>query len=221
MQRLVLLSDINQLHPILVYRLRELIGGKTFTLGYIPSQTDRDGIYFNKSKSFFSSIGINNFVYFDVDEEYDERRMEELLRCDGVYLSGGNTFSFLERLKTRGMIENIRRMVEAGKPLIGVSAGAIMMSDTINMAGFIDNNTIGLKYLSALQLVPFEFMPHWSRHRSQLAQLREYSSRTGKKIYACCDGNGIIVTDGEVEGYGDIVEIGVKEKPQWNLEYHR
>lgn len=64
-------------------------------------------------------------------------------------------------------------------------------------------------------------MPHWSKHQSQLAQLREYSSRTGKKIYACCDGNGIIDTDGEVERYGDIVEIGVKEKPQWNLEYRR
>ncbi|MGI8386232.1 Type 1 glutamine amidotransferase-like domain-containing protein [Robertmurraya sp. P23] len=212
MQRLVLLSDIDQLHPFLVFRLRELIGGKSFTLGYIPSQTDRERIYYNKSKPFFSSIGINNFVYFDVDEEYDERRMDELLRCDGVYLSGGNTFSFLERLKTRGMIENIQRMVEAGKPLIGVSAGAIMMSDTINMAGFVDNNAIGLEDLCGLQLVPFEFMPHWGKHQSQLAQLRDYSSRTGKKIYACFDGSGIIVTEGKVEGYGDIVEIGVKEK---------
>ncbi|MEK3989763.1 MULTISPECIES: Type 1 glutamine amidotransferase-like domain-containing protein [Robertmurraya] len=210
MKRLVLLSDINQLHPLLASRLRELLGGKSFTLGYIPSQTDSDRIYFNKSKPFFSSIGIHSFVYFDVDEEYDERRMDELLRCDGVYLSGGNTFLFLERLKSRGMIEVIRRMVEAGKPLIGVSAGAIMMSGSIHMADYIDNNAVGLEDLRALQLVPFEFMPHWGNHQSQLAQFKDYSSLAGKKIYACLDGSGIIVTDGVVEKYGDIVEIGVK-----------
>lgn len=217
MQRLVLLSDLNKLQPFLVSRLKEIIGGRTFTLGYIPSQTDRDRIYFNKSKPFFSSIGINNFVYFDVDEEYDEQRMDELLRCDGIYLSGGNTFTFLERLKKHGMIEYIQRMVGSGKPLIGVSAGAIMMSDTIIMAGFIDSNDMGLEDLCALQLVPFEFMPHWGKHPSQIALLKNYSSGTGKKIYACFDGDGIIVTDGKVEGYGDIVEIGVEEKPKWNL----
>jgi dipeptidase E len=53
MKRLVLLSDINQLHPLLVSRLEEVVGGKTFTLGYIPSQTDRDRIYFNKSKPHY------------------------------------------------------------------------------------------------------------------------------------------------------------------------
>ncbi|SHR26875.1 Uncharacterised protein [Mycobacteroides abscessus subsp. abscessus] len=46
MKRLVLLSDINQLHPFLASRLRELLGGKSFTLGYIPSQTDSGSYLF-------------------------------------------------------------------------------------------------------------------------------------------------------------------------------
>jgi dipeptidase E len=210
---LVLLSEINNpLNPSLVFRLRELIGEGSFTLGYIPSQTDRDRNYFNKSKDFFTSIGINNFVYFDVDEEYDERHIDQLLCCDGVYLSGGNTFSFLNRLKERGLLEKIRQMVEAGKLLIGVSAGAIIMSDTINMAEYIDQNAVGLEDLHALQLAPFEFMPHWGKHQSQLGKLQEYSARTGKKIYSCYDGDGIIITAGEINGYGSIVEIGVREK---------
>jgi dipeptidase E len=147
-----------------------------------------------------------------VDEEYDERYIDQLLCCDGVYLSGGNTFSFLNRLKEHGILEKIQQMVEAGKPLIGVSAGAIIMSETIHMAEYIDQNAVELKDLHALQLVPFEFMPHWGKHQSQLGQLQQYSARTGKKIYACYDGDGMIITAGEINGYGDIVEIGVEEK---------
>lgn len=209
---LVLLSEIGQLRPSLIHRLRELIKGYSFTLGYIPSQTDRNRIYFRKSKAFFSSIGVTDFVYFDVDEEYDSRLIDELLSCDGLYLSGGNTFSFLNRLKEHGMIESIRSMVEAGKPVIGVSAGAIMMANTIKIAEFIDENDIGLKELSALGLVPFEFMPHWGKQRSQLEELEGYSNGTGHSIYACFDGDGIILIDGEEEEYGDILKIGVKEK---------
>lgn len=212
MQTLVLISEIGRLNSRLTHRLRKIIKRDSFTLAYIPSQSDKERKYFRKNKEFLSSIGVTDFVYFDVDEEYNASLLEKLLTCDGIYLSGGNTFSFLYSLKKRDMICVIQRMVESGKPLIGVSAGAIMMADSIKIAEFIDVNTIGIEEKSALGLVPFEFMPHWEKQQSQLEQLEEYSKATGNKIYACFDGDGMIVIDGEVEVYGDILEIGVKEK---------
>jgi dipeptidase E len=212
MKTLVLLSNLDGLNQTLIQRLKKIIKKDSFTLGYIPSQTDRKRKYFRKSKAFFSSIGVTDFLYFDVDEEYNDHLKEQLLTCDGIYLSGGNTFSFLHSLKVRDLIKIIRRMVESGKPLIGVSAGAILMADSINIAKFIDANTIGMEELSALGLVPFEFLPHLDDQQSRFEKMEQYSKATGKKIYACFDGDGIIVVDDIVEEYGDILKIGVKEK---------
>lgn len=212
MRTLVLLSNLDGLNQTLIQRLKKIINKDSFTVGYIPSQTDRKRKYFHKSKAFFSSIGVTDFLYFDVDEEYSDHLIDKLLICDGICLSGGNTFSFLHSLKMRDLIKIIRRMVESGKPLIGVSAGAILMANSINIAKFIDVNTNGLDELNALGLVPFEFLPHWDDEQSRFEQLKQYSKTTGNKIYACFDGDGIIVVDDIVEEYGDILKIGVKEK---------
>jgi dipeptidase E len=212
MQTLVLLSELEGLNQTLLQRLKKIIKRDSFILGYIPSQTDSERKYFRKNKEFFSSIGVSDFLYFDVDEEYNDYLLDKLLTCDGIYLSGGNTFSFLHSLKKHDIIKTIRRMAELGKPVIGCSAGAILMADSINIAEFIDVNTIGMEELSSLGLIPFEFMPHWDDQQSRFEQIEQYSKASGNKVYACFDGDGILVIDGVVEKFGDILEIGGKEK---------
>ncbi|WP_413303517.1 Type 1 glutamine amidotransferase-like domain-containing protein [Bacillus sp. 1P10SD] len=208
MRNLVLLSNIPEdNHPQLENRIKVMIGEGSFKLGYIPSRSDPQRKYFNYVKEYFQSLGVSDILYFDADQEYDETLIEELKTCDGLFLSGGNTFYFLKNLQERNLIPTIQAMVEKGKLLIGLSAGSIMMSKTIKIADYIDENIVDLQTLDALDLIDFEFMPHWDVQQPRLEELSEYSLTNQNTIYTCYDGNGIVIQGDSIEFFGKINEI--------------
>lgn len=208
MQNLVLLSNIsNNMNLHLEERIKRIIGEGQFKLGYIPAQSDPQRRYFNYIKEYFQSLGVSDVLYFDADEEYDESLLEQLKECDGLFLSGGNTFYFLKNLQKRNLIPTIQAMVEKGKLLIGLSAGSIMMSKTIKIADYIDENIVELETLEALDLVNFEFMPHWEVQQPRLEELVEYSLTNKNTIYTCYDGDGIVLQGDTIEFFGKVNEI--------------
>lgn len=218
MRKLVLLSDISKCNSLLEEKIRELLNDNPLKLGYIPSQTDKSRKYFKKSKVFFERMGFKDFLYFDVDSEYDESLIDQLITCDAIYLSGGNTFKFLKNLKSKQMLTLLRDVVDSGKVLIGASAGSILMSETIRSAEYIDENTVGLDDLSSLALVDFDFMPHWEHEQHQKERLvQEYNNKT---LYTCSDGDGIIIMGEQMYFCGDISEIlEGRIKPIWCKQY--
>jgi dipeptidase E len=209
MKNLVLLSNIsNDNNPKLEEKIKEMIGDQSsFKLGYIPSQSDHQRKYFTYVTDYFRSLGMTDFLYFDADEEYDSTLEEELSACDGLFLSGGNTFYFLKNLQQRNLIGVIQEMVKQGKLLIGLSAGSIMMSKTIKIADYIDENIVDLHNLQALDLVDFEFMPHWETQEPRLQELLDYSAVTQNTIFTCDDGDGIIIQGDIIQYFGNIKEI--------------
>ncbi|EOO13486.1 MULTISPECIES: Type 1 glutamine amidotransferase-like domain-containing protein [Bacillus cereus group] len=205
MRKLVLLSDISKCNSLLEEKIRELLNVNPLKLGYIPSQTDKSRKYFKTAKVFFERMGFKDFLYFDVDSEYDESLIDQLIACDAIYLSGGNTFRFLKSLKNKQMLPLLRDVVDSSKVLIGASAGSILMSETIRSAEYIDENTVGLDDLSSLALVDFDFMPHWEHEQHQEEKLiQEYYN---KPLYTCLDGDGIIIMGEQMYFCGDISEI--------------
>jgi dipeptidase E len=208
MRNLVLLSNIsNNMNLHLEERIKGLMGEEHFKLAYIPSQSDPQRKYFNYVKEYFQSLGVSDFLYFDADQEYDETIIDELKACDGVFLSGGNTFYFLKNLQERNLIPTIQAMVEKGKLLIGLSAGSIMMSKTIKIADYIDENIVDLQTVDALDLIDFEFMPHWDVQQPRLEELLEYSLTNQNTIYTCYDGDGIVIQGDSTEFFGKVNEI--------------
>lgn len=206
MANIVLMSSLSN-NIALTNSIKELIGPKPFKLAYIPSQTDKNRIYFEKVKPEFKALGVTDFCYFDVDEEYQDSKLEEFKSCDGVFLSGGNTYSFLKNLQDKNINTYIKQMVLEGKLLTGVSAGSIIMSKTIKIASFYDENEVQLEQLDGLDLVDFEFMPHWKETEQILEKLLSYSLHQEASIFTCADGDGIVIKDNHVEFYGAINEI--------------
>jgi dipeptidase E len=203
LKKLVLLSDLNN-NVELEHRILEIINTKIPKLGYIPSCSDREKKYFNHAKPYFINIGFQDVLYYDVDEEYDTALTQELLQCDAIYLSGGNTFYFLNNLKKRNMLGLLRDFVGNGGVLIGASAGSILMLETIEIAKYIDENEINLKKLDALNLVDFNFMPHWEDEKTHVQDLIHFLKEQRKPIYTCKDGDGIVVLGDRLEFYGDV-----------------
>jgi len=147
MKKLVLHSDQIQGHKEVDLAFIELLGKKSPRLAYIPSQSDFERKYFNQKVEWYKQFGITDLLYFDVDKEYDEKKNDELFACDAIFLSGGNTYYFLNSLKKREFLPKLREYVRKGGILIGVSAGSIIMSKTVDITTLHDENTIGLKVI--------------------------------------------------------------------------
>ncbi|MFD1736439.1 Type 1 glutamine amidotransferase-like domain-containing protein [Bacillus salitolerans] len=174
-------------------------------LGYITSQSDLSRKYFNVGRTYFNEIGFKDIVYFELDVEYTPSLTNELLNREAIFLSGGNTFIFLENIRKRGFIPLLQKYVENGGILIGQSAGSILMSKTIEMATFLDENVSRLNNINSLHLVDFEFMPHWEGDSRLISQLENLKSH--HPIYACKDGDWISVNGEEVQLHGEIIKI--------------
>lgn len=205
MGALVLLSGFTEKDNVnLKKRVQELFLDKKYTLSYIPSMTDRKLKHFEKTKEQLSEYGNFEFNYFDIDDFCNIDKIDRIFKAEVIYLSGGNTYYFLNNLKKRYFITRLRRYVENGGYIIGLCAGAIMMAKDISAAKFVDEDIVGLSNLSSLGLVDFDFMPHWNRRSQYLNDIKEYSNNTGNTVYTCNDGDGIIVINNKLQFYGDI-----------------
>ncbi len=175
-------------------------------IGYIPSCSDLDRFYYRKQKEWYDNIGENELFYFDLDKEFDDSKTEELLSCDAIFLSGGDTRYFLNNIRKRGFIEKLRDFTSRGGVLIGASAGSIIMTPNIDITELDHgHNTKKLEDMSALKLVDFEFFPHLDE--INIKEAINYSKKKRGIVYACEDGDGIIVNNEEVIFFGKVLKI--------------
>ena len=187
-------------------KLLNSIGKPHPTIGYIPSSTDPKRIWFKQQQAYYKSFGADLTIYFELEREYESEKAKELLACDAIHLSGGSTYNFLYWLGQRGFISLLKDYIENGGVLIGVSAGAILMTPEISTTHICgESPSHNLNDLSALNLVDFAFLPHINQIESVESKMIEYSVTQGRKIYGCRDGDGIIVDNDNVQCIGNLI----------------
>jgi len=156
----------------------------------------------------YRAVGIEQFFMLELDSTPTVAEVAMALSCDVIYLAGGNTYTFLDRLRRSGMLEHLRDFVHGGGVLAGLSAGAILMTPTIGLAGVprfdADENEVGLTDLRALNLVDFEFSPHDTAHPKRKAQLLEYSRKIRRPVFSVPDGGGLVVDGDRLAIYGSV-----------------
>ncbi len=208
MRRLVLYSD--QVLPEtekVDQELAALLGTSNPTIGFIPSSADPQRTYYEERRVYYARLGMTLSVYFEL-EAYNPDRLEALLACDAIHLTGGNTYYFLHWLRKRDMLAPLRRYVARGGVLIGVSAGAILMTPDIATAALCGDEPLeGETDLAALHLVDFAFVPHFGGIPYDLLALQAYSRGRQVVVYACRDGDGVVVEDDQVKCIGDVTMI--------------
>jgi dipeptidase E len=188
-------------------RLLTLFERSSPKIGYIPSATDPDGRSYHEHKTYYATLGIDVVVSCELDVHYDPECFAQILTCDGIHLSGGNTYHFLYWMQQRGLMPALRHFVERGGVLIGISAGGLLMTPEISSTAYRDNSPLPgeeMEDLSALHLVDFAFFPHINSFPGHEAQLIDYSLTHPYPIYGCADGDGIIVENEQVEFYGQV-----------------
>ncbi len=184
----------------------ELIDKKNPVITFIPSSSYLSEQEFKSFVRHYSKFKITRFIYFPIDVPFDKIIFSEVMRSDAIHMAGGNTFYFLNSLRKAKLLPQLKKFAEKGGVLSGLSAGAIMMTENIEMAGYPDfdrdENIVNVKNLSALNLVDFLFFPHFKNSPRYDAVFNKYTRSTDKIIYACPDGAGIVVKDDEIRFIG-------------------
>lgn len=102
-------------------RLLTLFNTPHPSIGYIPSASHPEGRFYQDRKTYYAALGGDLVVSCELDSNYQPESFARMLQCDGIHLSGGNTFHFLYWLKRRELLEDLRRFVTRGGVFIGTA----------------------------------------------------------------------------------------------------
>jgi dipeptidase E len=184
-------------------RLVEIIKQHGNRIGYVSSGPDPDFRFFHAKRSYYGQYSLELAVFYDLDADAEQVKLEALLSCNAIHLSGGDTRAFLLRLRRSGMLNVLRDWARDGGVLVGTSAGAILMTPTIAVdALFKGMRPEESEGRDALDLVPFEFFPH-AQVPGYFEDLLAYSNHAQRPIVACSDGDGVVVLGQDIECIGN------------------
>lgn len=142
------------------------------------AKPEKDTSYMELAKQKMIAAG---FQVEDIDiEGKSENELRVLLRDkDVIYIEGGNTFHLLKCVKESGFDRVIKELLDRGVIYIGVSAGSYIACPTIEMAMWKhqDRNVLGLKDLSALNLIPFLLTVHYKHEYKETLRKAIRSSK--------------------------------------------
>lgn len=177
-------------------------------VAFVPTCSEDAEPDFRDCQRQLAGVGIKKFLCIPIDRPLSVEDEEALFSADGIFLGGGNTFYLLKSIKERRLLNKFRSYVMNGGVLMGLSAGSIVLTPNVETAQVpsydADDNDVGLTNLKALDLVPFEFSPHYEQSRRTDDELLSHSKRIKRPIYACADGEGIVVRDGSIRFVGNV-----------------
>lgn len=185
--------------------LAQEIAKRGTTVAYISSSPQSgDRPYYQSTIADYTAISPYIRVdYFDLSDAFTDEMLAGLSSYAAIYLSGGNTFTFIDMARKRGLKTILEQYLAKGGVLIGASAGSIMCTPSIELAKFGDENEVGMTDFSGFGFVDFEFHPHFTDEPAEHERFATYRRDHERDVYVCKDGAGLHVTNGEVVSFGD------------------
>ena len=137
-----------------------------------------------------------------VDIEFEDSA--KLAQYDVIYLNGGNPFYLLLQLSKSRALDRLRTLAEQGKVIVGASAGAMVLADTIahvsRLNAIAGCETMDLDELTdyrAVGLTDTKIVPHYNRclqaNPSFEMELRQLESDCKIRLKRLSDGEAIVI----------------------------
>lgn len=160
------------------------------------AQNSEEESYVEASRQELEYLG---FEDISVANMHYELAVSEFGDFDMIYVCGGNTFAILAKMRERGLTDFISTQVRKGAVYVGVSAGSIIATKTIESAGWGsegDENAVGLQDLRGLDFVDISIFPHY---RDELkGEVNGFREKAGHVVYELRDGEAVVVDEGGV-----------------------
>jgi peptidase E len=165
--KLLLTSQGFEKNPKIGKRFLELVDKPVSKIKviFVPTASDVEiyKSYIENDKKNLLELGIKeaNIKTLLLDHKIN---YSEVKSYDVIHVCGGNTFYLLKKVRESGFDKIIKKFVKGGGVYMGISAGSYIVCPTIEAATWkhADRNIVGLKDLTALNLVPFIITAHYS-----------------------------------------------------------
>ena len=135
-------------------------------------------------------------------DQLTKKDIDDMLNHDVIYLPGGNTFDFAEMLNEYKLMPKLKEFAKTGL-IVGASAGSIMITPTVQIANFADDNYANLtgNKLKAIGLTDYEIKPHWQSWKFRRQIFQWYADRFKVTIKPVCAGDIIVWRRGHIYEY--------------------
>ena len=186
---------------------------------FIPYASRDYDDYTNSVKEMFSHL---EFEIIGIHEL--ENPLVELEKMEGIYVGGGNTFSLVQKLHEKGILEVIRRKVlNNGIPYAGVSAGANVACPTMQTTNDMPIDLV--PSFETFDIVPFQINPHyhpggiWWKENNELREhfgetrkrrIEEFHNYNDTPVIGLYEGSFLICNDDGIELRGNKAAIIIK-----------
>ena len=128
------------------------------TVAYLPLATLYAEKWLGVNESAFKGLAQIREVNAEL---MTQKEIEDIIRESAlVYITGGNTFLLNHRLHVSGVMPYLKKKIQNGLPVIGVSAGMILCGPNILTSK--DMNTVETPHFDGLNLITFNFFAHYA-----------------------------------------------------------
>ena len=186
---------------------------------FIPYASRDYDEYTNSVKEMFSHLEFEIIGIHELDNP-----LVELEKMEGIYVGGGNTFSLVQKLHEKEIIEIIRRKVlNNGIPYAGVSAGANVACPTMQTTNDMPIDLV--PSFETFGIVPFQINPHyhpggiWWKENDELREhfgetrkrrIEEFHNFNDTPVIGLYEGSFLICNENGIELQGNKAAIIVK-----------
>jgi dipeptidase E len=166
---------------------------------------ESDAFYLQKTMEELKNIGAADVEVL----ELNDAEFRPLREYDVIYVCGGNTFAYLDRVRKTGLDKFIIDSVKSNRSIyVGVSAGSIIAGPDISIAGWgseADSNDIGLNDLRGLGLTNIIISPHY---RDGLkSELDEFQKTCDYQVYELTDEQAVRLSYSDIGALKDILSM--------------
>lgn len=168
---------------------------------FIPNEkATKEKIYSDK---YYKRLELKGFIKTNI-YIFDEEKVNDFknLDIDIIYVSGGNTFYTLNKIKKSSFDKEIINYIKKGVIYIGGSCGAHIVSKNIEHLNAFDENYCNLIDYNGLNLLDGIIIPHCESDEYNNELREEVYTRLIKenkyKVYKLTNDETLLVTDKEV-----------------------
>ena len=117
--------------------------------------------YIDEGIEMLKSLG-DELEIIDISKFDEEYLKDRFSKTECICISGGNTFYLLQELKKKNLVDVLFKRIKEGLLYIGESAGAIIMSKSIEYNQIMDDKSIAseLDNYGGLNVFDYYVLPH-------------------------------------------------------------
>jgi dipeptidase E len=144
-------------------------GAENGPIGFIPTAGNSysDPTFVREDRTRLTKLGFP-IQDIDFDTLSRDRAIDLISASSALYVAGGNTFYLLQSIEKLSLRELLAQTIRDGKPYVGASAGAVILSDDIGYVAGMDDpeDAPSLKDYRGLDILRFKPLPHFGDPKS-------------------------------------------------------